>query len=645
MATTRGLALASRAPVGAIASRRRRFRRLVLVALVLLAGVTVYAGLLARDVWQETMAGQAALRQGMAILTGNSHSSLRTDHLTSAAMDFQSAERSFAAARSRLGPWGNLAVTYGDLLPGRARQLQAVAPLLDFAREAAGMAATLSQGLRPVALATQGGAGNDSPLLRIGPALEQAQPSLIRAQRQLSLLRAARRRLIGLPLPGSIAPLLASFDRQEPALSLALTIARGLPALLGAEGPRSYLVIYQDSADLRATGGYIGSAALINLNRGRLSQIDYEDSKELQVPPSRSIPAPAPLFYYEDFGSLELRDANFWPDFPTSARQIAHIYQMVTGHHLDGVVAVQPPLVSDLLRGLGPLAVPDFHEVVTAANVVERIEYYTHDSSGAQSNPHRKRFIVALNHALLRALLHAGAARLAGLLPHLQSAFADRVIVASVADPPIAQALSQAHWDGSLRTDRGDYLAIFDQNVTDSKLNPFIDERIEYDVQCRPDGGLDSRVTIAYHSRIRHTAIWIPRTDYQDYLRVAVPTGSQVHDQTGYIDTFWPDEMERDRRLVAGYVEIPPGATRSVVVSYGEPASTLSGIQGYRLLVQKQPGSPPAAITVRASAWGKTWVAHAWLVRDTVFSTSWHALPGTMRVSDATTLEGIDSFP
>src|SRR5581483_5664231 len=53
----------------------------------------------------------------------------------------------------------------------------------------------------------------------------------------------------------------------------------------------------------------------------------------------------AVAFYYEDFGSLELRDANFWPDFPTSARQIAHIYQMVTGHHLDGVVAVQPPLV------------------------------------------------------------------------------------------------------------------------------------------------------------------------------------------------------------------------------------------------------------------------------------------------------------
>src|SRR5207248_3494272 len=133
----------------------------------------------------------------------------------------------------------------------------------------------------------------------------------------------------------------------------------------------------------------------------------------LQVPRSRSLPVPEPMFYYEGYGSLELRDANYWPDFPTSARQIAHIYQVITGRHLAGVVAVQPSLVAYLLRGLGPLAVPDFHETVSAASVVERIEYYTHNGPGVWDDPHRKRFVVAVNHALLDALLHGGPRHLA----------------------------------------------------------------------------------------------------------------------------------------------------------------------------------------------------------------------------------------
>ena len=627
--------------------RRQRLHRWLLLAIVLLAGFAVYAGLLARDVWRDTMAGRAALDQGLAVV--GSVANLTPEGLAAAAADFRSADASFTRARARLGMWGYLATTHGALLPGVARQAQAAAPLLDFARQATGAAATLCDGLRPVAAALQpspaaaaaadpvrAGAPEQDILVRLTGALKQAGPGLARAEQQLAATVAARQRLIGLPLPSSVAAVLAGFDRREPELIQALTLARGLPTLLGATGPRSYLVVYQDVADVRATGGFIGAASLITLDHGRLSQIDYETSSQLAMPLSHLIPPPLPLFLYEAYNSFELRDANYWPDFPTSAREIAHIYQIVTGRRIDGVVAVVPSLVSYLLHGLGPLAVPGFHETVTAANVVDRMQYYTHEQPGVFNNAHRNRFIIALSHSLLGALRHAGPVQLSGVLPWLVRAFDDRLILASVDDPLFAQALRQVHWNGALRTDRGDYLAVFDQNVTDSKLNPFVDQAISYVAQRRPDGGLNSRVTITYHNRTRHTALWIDRTYYQNYLRVAVPEQSRLISQSGYDDTFWPREIEAGRQLIPGYVQVPGGATRSVTISYSVPPSALAGLQGYRLLVQKQPGSRPPSLVLRVSAGGRTWMARTALWRDTLFSTRWDAPSGMLPAQDRT---------
>jgi hypothetical protein len=205
--------------------------------------------------------------------------------------------------------------------------------------------------------------------------------------------------------------------------------------------------------------------------------------------------------------------------------------------------------------------------------------------------------------------------------------------MASMADPAVSRALRRAHWDGALRSEPGDYLGVFDQNVTDSKLDPFIEQEIDYDAARRPDGSLDGRVTITYHNRYTgKPTFWIARTAYEDYLRLAVPGAARLRAQAGFEETFWPDEVEGGRRLFPGGLEVPPGGTLTVSVSYSLPRAVLAGLPGYRLLVQKQPGSAPPLLAVRVRDGRRFWTARVRLAQDLTFTTSWSAPSGPLRV-------------
>ncbi len=297
-------------------------------------------------------------------------------------------------------------------------------------------------------------------------------------------------------------------------------------------------------------------------------------------------------------------------------------------------MALNPSTISYLLQALGPLPIPDYHETLTAANAVDRLEYYVHNRTGAASDPNRKRFLVEVVHAVLQRLTAMHGDTPVAVLDDLVSALDDRSMMIAVTDTTFAGGLRQAHWDGGLRTDAGDYLGVFDQNVGDSKLNPYVDQAVTYDVTRQADGSLAVRVTIAYRDHVTHPETWIARPYYQDYLRIAVPGGVTAIDQSGYDDTFWPDELSRGRHLIAGGLTVPAGSSRAIAATYVVPARD-SGASAYSLLVQKQSGSRPWSLTVRVHDAGRTWSASLTLRHDVRLSVPWSAPSGPLRVQNA----------
>ncbi|HCC84205.1 MAG TPA: hypothetical protein DEP87_00760 [Candidatus Pacebacteria bacterium] len=150
-----------------------------------------------------------------------------------------------------------------------------------------------------------------------------------------------------------------------------LTEAETLVTTL-SQGQKTWLILFQNSQELRATGGFIGSYAKLDFQEGILTQFEIQDIYQPDGQFQGFIPAPTGVAEYLSSGQgLRLPDANWWPDFPKSAQTMLQYFALGKEQHVIGVAAVNLALVEDLVRIFGPIQLTDYNVTVTADNLSE----------------------------------------------------------------------------------------------------------------------------------------------------------------------------------------------------------------------------------------------------------------------------------
>jgi hypothetical protein len=148
----------------------------------------------------------------------------------------------------------------------------------------------------------------------------QAQPDFKQARMLVTKARAARDQIE----VGSLSPQLARqverLDQLWPMMDLAFELVPLAPALLGIDQPQNYLIIAQNNDELRATGGFISSAGLLTIDQGQIVNLSFEDSYAIDDFTKYYPDPPAQLLDYMLAEIWIFRDANWSPDYPTSAQ-------------------------------------------------------------------------------------------------------------------------------------------------------------------------------------------------------------------------------------------------------------------------------------------------------------------------------------
>ncbi|MBP1135087.1 hypothetical protein JOE31_001319 [Arthrobacter sp. PvP023] len=161
-------------------------------------------------------------------------------------------------------------------------------------------------------------------------------------------------------LPQVAEPLLRTREQLQTvtgALDAAASASKIAPPMLGAEQPRNYLLMIQNNAEARASGGIPGALAVLTLDQGKLSlgvQSSAGDVGVMQHP--LAVDAEQQQIYSVRLGKY-MQDVNLTPDFPTAATSAQGMWEKKTGQRVDGVISVDPVALGYILEATGPIKI------------------------------------------------------------------------------------------------------------------------------------------------------------------------------------------------------------------------------------------------------------------------------------------------
>lgn len=163
-------------------------------------------------------------------------------------------------------------------------------------------------------------------------------------------------------LPQISAPLVHAREELSAlrdGLDSAADAANVLPAMMGEQTSRRYLLLIQNNAEARATGGIPGALAVLNVDKGKLS-LDSQTSASAMgaFNPTVSVDPEQSRIYSARLGKF-MQDVNLTPDFPTAAQTAQAMWKTENGEQLDGVLSIDPVALGYILDATGPVRMSD----------------------------------------------------------------------------------------------------------------------------------------------------------------------------------------------------------------------------------------------------------------------------------------------
>jgi hypothetical protein len=324
-------------------------------------------------------------------------------------------------------------------------------------------------------------------LLRIRAALDAGIADIETANTRLLSLNGER--LFG-PLDSTRALLATELPRVQQRAQSANEGVGALIDFVGGHGPKRYLVFSQNPDEPRPTGGFIGSYGVITAAAGRVHLERYASIESwYQTHAWTDIPASlAPTAFRISLPPVHqtIANVNATADWPTAARLAASMWQHGREQPVDGVLSVTPEFLARVIAVLGPVTIPGYPDRITASNVIDRLDYYTHVEVVAPG-ANRKQFLVALAHVVVAKLLDAPASKWDPLGRQVAAAFNAREAMGWSNDPIMNNALIDRRWDGTLPASPGDFF--YDAEFAYATKNGRgLHRTFEHDVTLEPDG-------------------------------------------------------------------------------------------------------------------------------------------------------------
>ena len=387
------------------------------------------------------------------------------------------------------------------------------------------------------------------------------------------------------------------------------------PEMLGADGPRVYLVAFTTPVEARGHGGFFGNFAEIHADDGLITLEEFGRNTALNRRGSRPRTVTGPddwLGRYARFGfdsgpdgtvgESPWQNVTMSPHFPSTGAVMAELYPQSGGRAVDGVFAVDVESVAALLRFTGPIRVEEQAVTLYPGNAARYllIEQYRIDDRADRID-----LLDSVSREVIERLL--------------DDSFPGPVALGRTFGPLVAEGrvtgysvhesdqllFEQLGMSGALPSpDAGDVVAVSLNNTGGGKIDYFLEVAMDYRVSAVDETSTGADLVLS----LTNSA---PTTGWPDYvignlvdlpigtsrLWVSVHTGRTVVAVTVDGEPVGFEVVEEAGLSAIGVlVELPSGATHTLEFGFGADPIPLTDES--RTYVRTPPAVLPFATTV-----------------------------------------------
>lgn len=393
------------------------------------------------------------------------------------------------------------------------------------------------------------------------------------------------------------------------------SLADTMSSLLGFSEPTSLLFAFQNNQELRPTGGFIGSVARVHLDKGVVTSVEVPKggSYDISGQITQLVRAPKPLQLVNPYFSFQ--DANWFPDFPTSAKRFLQFYEAAGNKPVDGVIAFTPDVLISFLKLTGPITLNN--QEVDSDSLLTFLRDSIESEKATDSHEPKKVIAELFPQILARSITLSSEDqwRMASLL---DTALQQKDLLLFANSQEVQSHIVSLGASGELPAQTtNDFLAVVAANVAGGKTDRVISQHVNLQTQAQLNA-TENVITIT-RSHGGSSGDPILGTVNLSYVRMYIPKGSRVNSAEGWYDVpahlyqIPPKETPEDPLIseteksssllesyglrvteefgytcVGGWVRVGPGESVSVTVSYTLP--TIMNSREWSIFVWRQPG-------------------------------------------------------
>ncbi len=416
--------------------------------------------------------------------------------------------------------------------------------------------------------------------------------------------------LFGLPLRGQLVKAQTLLKKTNTSLAQFKPMLHFLPDLLGNPKPITYLLLFQNNAELRPTGGFLTAYATLTLDKGKIKAGVSQDIYTLDARFNPKPPAPEPIKKYLPLVyRWNLRDMNLSPDFKISMNTFTKYYREIPGHpEADAIIAIDTELPVRILKVLGPIGVPGYggkfsadltsrynipQVIYALENIITRPTYEIRQG--------RKSILGPLMQSMLANMMNSPKSK----WPEFFNIFTDSIrqkhLLMYFFDQDKQQAAEALGAAGRIVSYNGDYLHLNDTNFAGAKSNLFVKPEVKQEITFNPDGSLKKKLILTYRNATPASNCNLEAGQLclngvlRDWLRIYVPKGSKLISFKGSeVDPKTSEDL--GKTVFEGFFTIAPESLKRLEITYQTPPVVKD--KTYRLLIQKQPGKSTISHTL-----------------------------------------------